>query len=170
MFISDWGYLAFAANEEQEAMLALSVDVKRPLIIQGSNKFNAPVVESLLYHFGALSTDVVVKGNLEYKIGWMTHTFPNLYDRYEEFFKFLEQIGCPYYAYFEYHSKNTVELEYLGAGHSPWKGTSDAIRDEAREAAQQKIYEIRSWTELDDLYIRPNPPFQSVFKKQLRHI
>ena len=146
-------------------MLALSVNVKRPLIIQGANRFNAPVSDALLYHFGSLSTETILKQGLEYKIGWMTHTFPNLYDRYEEFFKFLEQIGCPYYAYFEYHSQNAVELEYLGEGHSPWKRTSDAIRDNIREDAQRKIYDIRSWTELEDLYIRPNPPFLSIFRK-----
>lgn len=163
MFISDWGYLAFAPNEEQEAMLALSVNVKRPLIIQGENRFNAPISDSLLYHFGALLTETITKEGIDYKIGWMTHTFPNLYDRYEEFFKFLERIGCPYYAYFEYHSNKSIETEYLGIGYAPWKRGSPAIRDEERENAQQKIHEIRGWTELEDLYIRPRPPYLSIF-------
>lgn len=165
MFISDWGYLAFAPTEEQEAMLALSVNVKRPLIIQGENRFNAPISDALLYHFGALSTETITRDNLNYKIGWMTHTFPNLYDRYEEFFLFLERLECPYYAYLEYNTSRAIELEYRGAGSKRWKRESDAVRDDEKENAQRKIYDIRSWTELEDLYIRPNPPFQSIFVK-----
>ena len=165
MYISDWGYLALAPNEEQEAMLALTVEVKRPMIIQGDKRFQAPITDAILYHYGALSTEDQVKNEVNYKVGWLTHTFPNLYERYEELFAFLVSIECPFYGYLEYNFKNAVELEYLGAGYKLWTRKSDAVRDNEREAAQRKIYDIRSWTELEDLVIRPTPPVASIFKK-----
>lgn len=163
MYITDWGYLAFSLNEEQETMVALSVKVDRPTIIQGPDRRLAPIPEALLYHFGALSTEEIEKNGLPYRIGWLTHTFPNHYDKYEEFFNFLVEIEAPFYAYFEYGTNNSIELEYKGSGHKLWTRKNFPQRDQHKEEAQQKIYEIRSWSELEDLYIRPRPPYKSIF-------